>query len=213
MEPERLCGHGEGVSEAAGDEVLWEQACAGDEGAFAAVYDRYAPRLLTYAYRRTGSRQRAEDVVSLVMLEAWRRRGDVRFGVDGTIAGWLFRTARYVLANEARAGRRHRRALERIAGQAPAVLDDVDRRLLDDERLRQALDTLRRLPARDREVLELAAWSGLDERGMADALGVPVGTVKSRLSRARGRLAEGCNEGPAPATALHGLTTKPEVLS
>jgi len=82
----------------------------GEERAFVTVYDRYAQRLLTYAYRRTGSSQHAEDAVSLVMLETWRRRREVRFGSDGTIAGWLFRTARYVLANDARTGRCHRRA-------------------------------------------------------------------------------------------------------
>ncbi|HTZ09480.1 MAG TPA: sigma-70 family RNA polymerase sigma factor [Acidimicrobiales bacterium] len=187
------------MDDAAGtDRTLWERAAAGDAAAFAAVYDRYAQRLLTYAHRRTGSVPRAEDAVSLVMLEAWRRRRDVRFGPDGTVAGWLFRTARYVLANEARARRRHGRALERIAGLAPAAPEDVDRRLIDDERLRHALAALAGLAPRDREVLELAAWSGLGESEMAAALGIPVGTVKSRLSRARRRLAARCAAGPGP---------------
>ncbi len=169
---------------AASDRALWDRVLCGDERGFVAVYDRYAQRLLTYAYRRTGSAQRAEDAVSLVMLEAWRRRREVRFGTDETLAGWLFRTARYVLANEARAARRHRLALERIAQLAPAVADDLDRHLVDDERLRRALSALEELSSRDRDVLALAIWSGLSEIEMAEALGVPIGT-SSRVSHVR----------------------------
>ncbi len=111
---------------AATDRALWDRVVRGDERAFITVYDRYAQRLLTYAHRRTGSSQRAEDAVSLVMLEAWRRRREVRFGSDETMAGWLFRTARYVLANDARAARRHRQALARITQLAPPVKGSID---------------------------------------------------------------------------------------
>ncbi|MFZ0667806.1 MAG: RNA polymerase sigma factor [Acidimicrobiales bacterium] len=187
---------------AASDKALWNRAVSGDEQGFVAVYDRYAQRLLTYAYRRTGSVHRAEDTVSLVMLEAWRRRREVRFGADGTIAGWLFLTARYVLANEARAARRHRHALARIAQLAPPVTDDLDRHLVDDERLRRALAALTELSSRDQDVLELAVWSGLSESEMAEALGVPVGTFKSRLSRARRRLSERCDMPHKPLTLV-----------
>ena len=172
------------------DRELWERVVRGDEQAFAAIYNRHAQRLLTYAYRRSGSRQRAEDTVSLVMLETWRRRHDVRFGDDDSIVGWLFRTARYVLSNDARAARRHRGALARIAQLAPAVIDDVGSHLDDDERLRRALGALAELSSRDRDLLELATWSGLSEAELAAALSIPVGTLKSRLSRARRRLSK-----------------------
>lgn len=174
------------------DMALWDRALRGDEQAFVIIYDRYAQRLLAYAFRRTGSFQRAEDAVSLVMLESWRRRRKVRFGSDETIAGWLFRTAHYVLANDARSTHRHRQALARIAQLAPPASDELDRHVVDDERLCLAFDTLARLSSRDREVLELAVWSGLNESEMATALGIPVGTFKSRLSRARRRLTELC---------------------
>jgi RNA polymerase sigma-70 factor, ECF subfamily len=178
------------VSDAETDRSLWARAIAGDHNAFAVVYDRYAPRLLSYAYRRTGSPQRAEDAVSLVMLETWRRRDAVRFGADDSIAGWLFRTARFVLANDSRAARRHREALSRIAQVAPPVPEDVVGRLVEDEQLRRVVGGLARLSQRDRDVIEIATWSGLSDAAMADALGIPVGTFKSRLARARRRLAE-----------------------
>jgi RNA polymerase sigma-70 factor (ECF subfamily) len=123
------------------------------------------------------------------MLETWRRRNDVRYSDGDSLAGWLFRTARYVLANEARAARRHRDALARIASRSSLSSDDIDSHLVEDERLRLAVDGLAHLSDRDREVIELAAI-GLSESEMAAALGVPVGTVKSRLSRARRRLAD-----------------------
>jgi RNA polymerase sigma-70 factor, ECF subfamily len=178
------------VSDVETDRSLWARALGGDGAAYAVVYDRYAPRLLAYAFRRTGSPQRAEDAVSLVMLETWRRRREVRFGDDDSLAGWLFRTARYVLANDSRAARRHREALSRIARLAPPAPDDVVGRLVDGEQLRRVVTGLSRLSERDRDVLELATWSGLSEAGMAEALGIPVGTFKSRLARARRRLAE-----------------------
>lgn len=193
------------------DKALWDRALNGDERAFVTVYDRYAQGLLTYAYRRTGSSHRAEDAVSLVMLETWRRRHDVRFGSDETIAGWLFRSARYVLANDARTARRHRHALDRIAQLASPVTDDVDRGLVDDERLHRALDTLAGLSSRDRDVLELAAWSGLSESDMAAALGVPVGTFKSRLSRARRRLAQLCTTPHQPLAVVRFATHSEEL--
>jgi RNA polymerase sigma factor (sigma-70 family) len=74
----------------------------------------------------------------------------------------------------------------------PPVVEDLDRHLVDDERLRRALVSLSELSSRDRDVLELAVWSGLSETEMAEALDVPVGTLKSRLSRARRRLRERC---------------------
>jgi len=83
------------------------------------------------------------------------------------MGGWLFRTARYVLANDARAVRRHRQTLARISQLAPPLSDDLDRHVLEDERLRRAIDTLAQLAARDREVHELAVWSGSSEAQMA----------------------------------------------
>ena len=60
------------------------------------------------------------------------------------------------------------------------------------------MEALAELSAKDRDVLELAAWSGLSEAEMAAALEIPLGTLKSRLSRARRRLAERCASPPAP---------------
>jgi RNA polymerase sigma factor (sigma-70 family) len=195
------------------DRDLWSRCLSGDEEAFNAVYDRYASRLLNYAYFRTCSAARAEDVVSLVMFETWRRRRAVRFGGDGSMAGWLFRTAHFVLANENRATKRHRGRLERVAQLAgPPESEDMEARLIDKERLRLVLSQLDQLSRRDREVLVLTAWSGLGEAEMAAALGIPVGTVKSRLSRARRRLADRSDLVDRPHPASCRVSSQKEVL-
>ncbi len=195
------------------DRDLWSRCLSGDEAAFNIVYDRYVRRLLNYAYFRTASAARAEDVVSLVMLETWRHRHAVRFGGDGSMAGWLFRTTHYVIANENRTTRRHRGRLERVAQLAGHVQsEDMEARLIDKERVRLVLSQLDQLSRRDRDVLVLAACSGLRESEMAASLGIPVGTLKSRLSRARRRLADRSDLADRPHPAPCRLSSPTEVL-
>jgi RNA polymerase sigma factor (sigma-70 family) len=214
VEPAAANGHVVAVTGSAErtDEELWSRAVAGDEAAFCALYDRYAPRLLGYAHRRTASVERAEDVVSLVMLETWRRRTAVRFAADGSMAGWMFRTTQYVLSNERRAARRHRDALERTTRLVAAAPEEVDRRVIEAERLRQVLSVLEQLPPRDREILALAAWSGLTERDMATTLGIRPGTFKSRLSRARHKLADRSDQREQPSAARQRTLNSMEAL-
>lgn len=142
MEPGLPIGHVEIVSSAdePTDREIWSRVLEQDESAMSLVYDRYSRCLLQYAYRRTTSVARGEDIVSVVMLETWRRRDYVRFDRDGSMAGWLFRTAQYVLSNERRSIRRHRVALERIYElDRTRPAEEPDQRLVDEERLRVVL--------------------------------------------------------------------------
>lgn len=216
MEPPAQFRHVYSVSDysESTDQDLWLLALKGNEAAFSAVYDRYARRLFNYAYRHTASSSRAEDVVSLVMLESWRRRTAVRFLETGSMAPWLFATAHYVLANERRATRRHQDILQRVAHMADAAAPPtIDQRLIDGERLRLVLSRLARLPKRDREVLMLAGWSGLSEAEMAATLGIPTGTLKSRLSRARRKLADRTGSTVLKQTRIHDGPQTNEVIS
>jgi RNA polymerase sigma-70 factor (ECF subfamily) len=119
---------------------------------------------------------------------------------------WLLGIASHTARNAARASRRYRAALARLnpddqfsADHADAVAAAVDSERLMAE-LRQAVG---RLPRHEREVIELCAWSGLDVKGAAVALGVPAGTVKSRLHRARRRLAADLGEEPGGPPRPH----------
>ncbi|MGW1587923.1 RNA polymerase sigma factor [Streptomyces sp. NPDC002386] len=162
---------------------------SGDPEAFGSIFDEHAQTVHRYAVRVTGNWATAEDVVSLTFLEAWRLRETVRPEGDGLLP-WLLGIATNVLRNTTRAARRYQAALSRVPphDRAPDFADEVVERMEDAGRLAAAKRALRRLRRGEREVFALCVWAGLDYAAAAEALDVPVGTVRSRLSRARSRL-------------------------
>lgn len=161
------------------------QMTAGD---FSELFDAHFDTVFTFCFRRTADRALAEDLASTVFLEAWRRREDVDLTGRPPL-GWLLGVATNVLRNSRRATRRHRAVLERIAPAVePAFTDAADSRLDDERAMSGVRAAVAGLPRREREVLELVAWAELSYADAATALGVPIGTVRSRLSRARTRL-------------------------
>ncbi|MFE6226225.1 RNA polymerase sigma factor [Microtetraspora glauca] len=166
-----------------------ERFRAGDPSALGEAYDAHARVLFQYAYRMCGDRAAAEDAVSATFLEAWRCRGKVH-AEGGSLRPWLLGIATNVLRGAAREARRRDAALARMpdTGVLPDFSDAVASRLADEERLRAARVALGRLRRREREVFGLVVWAGLDYATAGEALGIPVGTVRSRLSRARERL-------------------------
>jgi RNA polymerase sigma factor (sigma-70 family) len=162
---------------------------AGDPAAFGDLFDSHAGAVHRYAVRALGGWSNAEDVVSLTFAEAWRLRGSLRPDGDSVLP-WLLGIATNVLRNTRRAARRHRAALARIPARdaVPDFAEELVDRLHHVDQLAAAAAALRRLHPADRAVFALVVWSGLDYAAAAEALGVPVGTVRSRLSRARDRL-------------------------
>lgn len=164
---------------------------ASDPDAFAALFDDHAQAVHRYAAGLTGDWSAAEEVVSLTFLEAWRLRQTVKPD-GGSLRPWLLGIAVNVTRNQARAARRHQAALNRLppppAG-LPDFADELTGRLADQDRLAAVRAAVRGLPPRERDVL-ICVWSGLDSTEAARALGVPEGTVRGRLSRARRRLRE-----------------------
>ena len=185
-------GHNRNVTflEAADSEV-WAAALAGDESAFGVLFDRHARTVYNYCFRRTADWSVAEDLTSVVFLETWRRRSAVRME-SGSLLPWLYGVATNVLRNHQRSLRRHRDALTRLPEPVPPMEDAdlVAARLDDAVRMREILDRIKVLPRRDQEVLALCVWEGLEYAEAAAALGIPVGTVRSRLNRAREKLRE-----------------------
>lgn len=160
----------------------------GDEHAFGELFDRHARAVYNYCFRRTADWSVAEDLTSVVFLETWRRRDQVRMSGDSLLP-WLYGVATNVLRNHRRSLRRHRDALARLPLPAtPDETEDAAARVDAERRMREVLESIRSLPRRDQEVLVLCVWEGLGYAEAAEALGVPVGTVRSRLARARERL-------------------------
>ncbi|WP_426516499.1 RNA polymerase sigma factor [Diaminobutyricibacter sp. McL0618] len=184
---------------------LWHRAIGGDTAAFGALFETHRDRVFGQALRLMRSRHDAEDVTALVFLEAWRRRESVH-EVDGSILPWLLVTTNYVARNAARAMRRHHLAMASIPAPSPEpdFAPDVDDRLDRSEQETAARAGFARLNASDQAVVTLCVIEGLTNAQAAVVLGVPAGTVKSRLSRAKRRLAENMPEAAASGNALGG---------
>jgi RNA polymerase sigma factor (sigma-70 family) len=165
------------------------RARAGDEEFFAQLFERHATSVYNHCFRRTGSWATAEDLTSVVFLEAWKRRGQAR-AIEGTLLPWLLGVANNVVRNTRRALRRYDRLLGRLPLPAaePDVADDIAGRLDDERAIQSVLLAMSRLSRDDQDVLHLCVWAGLSYEQAAVALGVPIGTVRSRLARARHRL-------------------------
>lgn len=169
------------------DETLRRLVAAGDAAAFGEVYDRYATAVYRACWRRCGPDE-AADLLSVVFLEAWRCHDRV-FVVEGSLRPWLLGITLNVCRGHRRHLRRHAEALTRFQASADVLTPDPTEELL--ARLdagsaaAEALEALRRLPARQRDVADLCLVHGMTTRQAAACLGIDEGTVKSRLDRAR----------------------------
>ncbi len=147
------------------------------EDTFRALFAAHYSAVYGYAVRRVGSDE-AADVAAETFAVAWRRRRSVP-DEPATLL-WLYGVARRVVANTRRSHRRRRQLTERIEEfepTTPVIETDLD--------LTRALD---QLSDKDREILLLAAWEGLDPSGLGDVLGCSPNTAAVRLHRARRRL-------------------------
>jgi RNA polymerase sigma factor (sigma-70 family) len=162
----------------------------GDADAFGELFDSFAAHVYNHAFRLTGDWATAEDVMSLTFLEAWRTRDRIS-PAGGSLRPWLLGVATHVVHGQHRARRRHRESLARLGPtpDQPDFAEDVSGRIDDAARIDALHGSLAKLRAPEREVLALCVWSGLSYAEAAEALGIPVGTVRSRLARARNRLA------------------------
>ncbi|WP_415937326.1 RNA polymerase sigma factor [Streptomyces sp. 039-1] len=153
---------------------------------FATLYDRYAPDVHRYASRRLGDAA-ADDITSDTFLIAFRIRS--RYDHNRANARpWLYGIAGNLIGKQRRAEVRALRALARTghdplaSSGGPFWLEDTDSRIAAQAPLAGALAGL---SAPDRHVLLLVAWAELTYQEVAEALDIPVGTVRSRLNRAR----------------------------
>ncbi|MCD7440463.1 RNA polymerase sigma factor [Streptomyces lincolnensis] len=183
-------------------ESLRARIRAGDRAAFADLYDAYARAVHNHALRLTGDWSEAEEAMSETFLAAWRTRESVD-PEGGSLKPWLLGIATHKAHNANRGRRRRLAFLARSPKPRPVedFAEETAGRIDDARRLALVHEALGRLRRQDREVFALCVAAGLDYRQAAEALGIPVGTVRSRLSRARARLARLAEQGSGPAGA------------
>jgi len=162
------------------DRELISRVAAGDEAAFRQLYERYGDRVFRYALTLLRNLHLAEEVVQETMVAIWRGAGSFKGG--SRVSTWIFGIAR----NQAHALLRREVRGERVP-EEPLTLPDPAEAV---EREGRVLSALAELPPDQREVVVLAFYEGLSYREIASLLGVPEGTVKSRMHLAKRKLRE-----------------------
>lgn len=144
--------------------------------AFRELYRRYHRPMFTFLLRRVGDRSVAEEALQETFVKLWRQAS--RFDASrGSVTALLFTVGRSVAADVQRREVRHARDGAPAAEPAAAVTADVELSSV-------VASCMQRLPRSQREMLDLAYWGDLTQRQIADALHIPLGTVKSRLFHA-----------------------------
>ena len=167
------------------DGDLIQRAAGGDRSAFELLYQRYARPVFGLALRRLGDRGRAEDAVQETFASIWRSAGSYRPD-RGPGAPWLYAVARNAIVDRARARADVPADIPDEPAGGPGPADQAEQSWVS-WRVHRALEEL---PEREREVVALAYWSGLSQSEVAEFLGIPLGTVKTRTRAALAHLAD-----------------------
>ncbi len=163
------------------DRDLVLRSRSGDQAAFGTLVRRHQRRIFGLGVRLLGGVADADDLVQETFLRAWRALD--RFDEDRPLAPWLVRIATNRALNvlDSRSRRTADELTETIRWEGPSPEEDAERSRLREEIMR-ALD---QLPSDQRTILVLRAFEGLSYREISESLDVPIGTVMSRLARAR----------------------------
>ena len=172
------------------DEQLWLRVQSSrDADAFTTVFTRHVDRVATHCRRRLGGLDGYEDAVSAVFMAAWDQARRARL-VGGSLLPWLLVVGTNVTGKMLRARRveLHHLGRSMVAERSPDIASEVCERLDRDTAAAVVSLHMADLSSKDQQILSLVFLGDLTHQQTADLLGVPVGTVKSRLSRASARL-------------------------
>lgn len=178
------------------DRSLLARVTRGEETALEQLYDRYSAALYALAYRIAGERFDAEEIVLDSFAQAWRDAARFR-SERGSVAAWLTMICRSRALDLVRARARRARVVTTAAAAEPDALPAMggsapggDRDLERMERRKVVADALRGLSPPQRQAIELAYYAGLSHSEIAERLGEPLGTVKTRVRLAMEKLRE-----------------------
>lgn len=156
-----------------------------DRAAFEELYHRYVRSVMGLALRRLRDRGRAEDAVQEIFAAVWRSAASYR-PERGPAAPWLYAVARNAIIDRMRSRSEQPTAeAPEVASTEPGPLERAERSYVS-WRVHRAMEEL---PDKEREVIELAYWSGMSQSEVAEYLHIPLGTVKTRTRSALTRLA------------------------
>src|SRR3954447_20521280 len=167
------------------DAELLTRVADRDREAFELLYSRYVRSVFGIALRRLRDRQRAEDAVQETFAAVWRSAASYRPD-RGPAAPWLYAIARNAIVDRFRAKADPTGEVPEIVSSEPGPADRAESSFVS-WRVHRALEEL---SPREREVIELAYWSGLSQSEVAEYLHIPLGTVKTRTRSALTRLAD-----------------------
>jgi RNA polymerase sigma-70 factor (ECF subfamily) len=156
-----------------------------DREAFELLYGRYVRPVFSLALRRLGDRGHAEDAVQEAFAAIWRSASTYR-PERGAAGGWLYTVARNAIVDRLRrTGPAADAELPELASAEPGPAQQAEESYVS-WRVHRALEELQ---PREREVIELAYWSGMSQSEVAEYLGLPLGTVKTRTRSGLAKLA------------------------
>ena len=167
------------------DAELIRRIGEGDREAFESLYERYARPVYGFALRRLRDRGQAEDVAQETFASVWRSASSYR-PERGPGAAWLYAVARNAVVDRIRI---NARASPNVPSE-PASEAGPEEHLQTDWLAWRVHRAFGELPETERSVLELAYWGGLSQSEIADFLGIPLGTVKTRTRSGLARLSD-----------------------
>jgi RNA polymerase sigma-70 factor, ECF subfamily len=180
----RMDGDEGAFGERSAEASLVAAVAAGDREALGALYDLHAPVLMGLARRMLGTPTAAEDLLHDVFLEVWQHAAEYT-PARGSVRAWLIVRARSRALDRLGRQGREARVVERVSSEADPAVAPGAAAAIDGAQLRRRLVDL---DSELRAVLELGYFEGLSSSEMAERLGIPIGTVKSRVARALGAL-------------------------
>ena len=172
-------------AELASDSDLLVRVAGRDREAFEVIYRRYIRSVFGLALQRLRDRERAEDAVQEMFAAVWRSASTYKPD-RGPAAPWLYAIARNAIVDRVRARDDLPMEPPDVMSDEPGPADRAESSFVS-WRVHRALETL---PEREREVIELAYWSGLSQSEVASFLDIPLGTVKTRTRSALAHLAD-----------------------
>lgn len=171
------------------DEDLMVLVARTDPDAFEVVYDRHCGAAYSLAYRILGSAGPAEDACQDAFLSIWRSAGRYDAGV-GSVRSWILSVTHNRAIDQLRRVTRHtdRQAHDETAAERMPAPENTEETVLHHAEAEDTRALLATLSDEQRRVIELSIYSGLSQSEIAHALGIPLGTIKSRMRVGLGKL-------------------------